>query len=120
MEFQACGGLEGSLFEDDASARISRLKRQRDQRFLIVGIRFFIDEREHEAAWWLDNTERAADVEDISLCGLHQKPVIPSLDRIKLKARNGESGRPPPAPKLLGVDERSRDALREHGQIFSR
>src|SRR6476646_11907543 len=116
MKFQACGGLEGSLIEDDAGARIRRLKRQGDQSLLVVGIGFFIDEREDEAAWSLDSTEGAADVEDVSIWRLHDDSVLPSLHRIELKTRNGESGGAPPTPDLLSVNERSKDTLQGHDE----
>jgi hypothetical protein len=116
MKFQACGGLEGSLIEDDAGARIRWLKRQKDYGLLVVGIGFFIDEREDEAAWSLDSTEGAADVEDISIWRLHDDSVIPTLHRIELKARNGESGGTPPTPDLLSVNERRKDTLRGHDE----
>src|SRR2546423_13814446 len=38
MKTEACRGLERSLIEDDASASVCRLKRQRDQRLLVVGV----------------------------------------------------------------------------------
>jgi len=114
VTFQACHGRERALIQDDAGARICRVKRQSDQRLLIVGVRFFVDEREDEASWWFDSTESSTDVEDIPIWWLHSNPVIPSLHRTELEARDRESCGTPPAPKLLGVDECSEDALPRH------
>lgn len=65
MKFQACRGRERALIEDDASARIFWVERQRDQRLLVEWIRFFVDEREDVASWRFDSTESSTDVEDI-------------------------------------------------------
>ena len=97
-------------------ASIRWLKRQGDQRLLVVGIWFFVDEREDETPWRLDRTEGAADVEDISVWRLHDDSVIPSLHRIELKARHGESGGAPPTPDLLSVNECSKDTLWGHDE----
>jgi hypothetical protein len=120
MKFQSSGGLEGSLIEDDTGASIGRLKRQGDQRLLVVGVRFFIDEREDEAVWCLDRTKGATDVEDISIRRLDDDPVIRSFHRIELKVRKRESSGTPPASKLLGVDERGKDPLRGLKEDISR
>jgi hypothetical protein len=111
MKFQACRSRERALSQDDAGARICRVKRQRDQRLLVVGVRFFVDEREDEASWWFDRTESSTDVEDIPIWRLHSNPVIRSLHRTELEARHGESCGAPPTPKLLGVDECGEDEL---------
>src|SRR4029077_19490775 len=116
VKFQACRGRERALIQDDAGARTGRVKRQIDQRLLVVGIGFFIDEREDEAAWSLDSAEGAADVEDIPLWRLHGDPVIGPLHRIELEALNGKSGGAPPAPELLCIDERGEDPLLGHDE----
>src|SRR4029453_106061 len=111
MKAEACGGLERSLIEGDAGASVCRLKRQRDQGLLVVGVGLFIVERVGETVWWLDGTEGAADVEDTPIWWLHGDPVIGPLHRIELEAVNGESGGTPPAPELLCIDERGEDLL---------
>ena len=116
MKFQPGRGLEGSLIDDDAGARICPLEGHRDQRLLVIRVWFFIDEREAEAVRCLDGTENATDVEDVSTRGLHDEPVIPALDRFELKARDGESGGAEPVAKLFSVDERSKDPLPGYGK----
>ena len=95
---------------------VCRLKRQRYQRLLVVGVGLFIVERVAETVWWLDGTEGAADVEDIPLWRLHGDPVIGPLHRIELEALNGKSGGAPPAPELLCIDERGEDPLLRHDE----
>src|SRR6478736_472546 len=116
MKAEACCGLEGSLIEGDAGASVCRLKRQCDQRLLVVGVGLFIVERVGEAVWWLDGTEGAADVEDVPIWRLHGDPIIGPLYRIELEALNGESGGAPPAPELLCIDERGEDLLLGHDE----
>src|SRR5262249_30351999 len=116
MKLPAWRGLELSVVEDEASAEISRLERQRDQRLLVVGTRLFVDERVRKAVWRLDREERTADVEHVPFRRLHDDPVLPSFHGIELKTHNRESGRAPPVPELLSVDERSEDIFRRRRQ----
>jgi hypothetical protein len=120
MKAEACRGLERSLIEGDAGASVCRLKRQGDQRLLVVGVGLFIVERVDETVWWLDGTEGPADVEDIPIWRLHGDPVVGPLHRVELQALNGESGGAPPAPELLCIDERGEDPLLGTTRIFSR
>src|SRR3954465_11772848 len=111
MKSEAYRGLEGSLIEGDAAASVCRLKRQRDQRLLVVGVGLFIVERVGETVWWLDGTEGAADVEEIPIWRFPGDPGIGPPPRIELEALNGKSGRAPPPPELLCIDERGEDPL---------
>src|SRR5690348_638553 len=120
MKFQTRPGLERALIETDVGARIHWLEGECDPRLLIVGIRFFIDEREAEAARRVDGAEGSADVEDISIRRLHRDPVVRALDGIEDELRDGESSRPPPAPKLLSVDERLEDAFLRRDEALLR